>query len=348
MHNDWHIYRKETVRSLRGYGYSLLVSFVFYLVALPRLHGWQSHLRFLKISFIYGTVIFAWIWSLYSIQWAILVHQHVKDQRPLKISWPTHILLSFSGTVFGVLCAMFLESQVTGAAFSMTQLWETILIGLLIATFFQFYYAYKHSAQENLELKTAKAEGELHVLRNQMQPHFLFNSLNSLVALIELNPTSAGEATQKLADLYRLILESSKTQLSPLRQELKIAELYLDMEKIRFGDRLQVSITPLARGMENVEVPSLILQTLVENAVKHGISKSLDGGVVRILIEKKSDGLQIEVLNSGAQELIVSSQGTGLKNTRERLDFIFGKQHGFDLQQSAEGLTSASFLVPGV
>ncbi len=348
MKTEWQIYWKEVRQSLKGYLLAVGVSLTFYLFAIPRLHGAEQHGKFILISMMYGTVVFTWIWCLYAIQLAIMVRQDTKRDRPLKISWPIHIFLSVTGTTFGLLSALYLEAKITGNPFTPAQFLESLLIGLFIAMMFQFYYAYKHSAQENLQLKAAKAEADLHVLRSQMQPHFLFNSLNSLAALIEQNPDTAGAATQKLADLYRLILECSKNQLSPLCKEFQIAELYLDIERIRFGNRLLFVPYQLPKEYQNVLVPSLIVQTLAENAVKHGISKSMEGGFVRLHAQQRADGLHVEVLNSGASLTSTSDGGTGIKNTKERLDLIFGSKHVFALASDAQGNTSASFLIPGV
>lgn len=348
MKTEWQIYWKELRRSLKGYLLAISVSLVFYLFAIPRLHGAEQHIKYLLLSMMYGTVIFTWIWCLYSAQWAIMVRQHIQSERPLRISWPTHIFLSFAGTAFGLLSALYLDSVITGDPFALAQFWESLLVGLFIATMFQFYYAYKHSSQENSKLKAAKVEADLHVLQNQMKPHFLFNSLNSLAALIDQSPVRAGDATQKLADLYRLILECSKNQLSPLRKEFQIAELYLGIEKIRFGDRLIFTSVELPKEYENVLVPSLIVQTLVENAVKHGISKSVEGGFVKLNTCKTTGCLRVEVLNSGAPFSYTDNGGTGLKNTKERLDLIFGSKHIFAIVGDSQGYTSASFLIPGV
>jgi hypothetical protein len=342
MRNEWQIYRKQLRRNLKGYAYAMGVSLVFYLFAIPGLHGAREHLQYFLIALMYSTVIFTWIWCLYALQWALLAG---RKNSTFHLSRPAHFLLGATGTAFGLLNALYLQAWIEGRAFQMADFWPALLVGLFIAAAFQFHHAYKRSSQENLELKATKAESDLHVLRNQMQPHFLFNSLNSLASMIEQNPASAGEATQKLADLYRLILECSQSQLSSLEKELHVARLYLEIEQVRFGDRLRCELPRLTPEFREKKVPSLLIQTLVENAVKHGISPALEGGFVRVNAESGAKGLRIEILNSGSP-LRSLSGGTGLGNSRERLDLLFGPRHELSLRETASGHTSASFWIP--
>ncbi|MGZ3651976.1 MAG: sensor histidine kinase [Bdellovibrionota bacterium] len=337
--DEWQI---QLRRHLKGFGISLAVALVFYLISIPRLHGLHEHVQFILVCALYGMVIYTSIWALYAIQYAILR----KKENPAELSLPLHFFLSIGGCGIGLFLAGEIESRFTGDPFTFPKFWESFLLGIFIALMFQFYYAYKHSSQENLKLKAAKAEAELHALRNQMQPHFLFNSLNSLAALIDLDPAEAGEATQKLADLYRLILDCSKSTFSPLERELKIARLYLEVEKIRFGKRLNFLFPTLSPAEKNLPVPSLVIQTLVENAVKHGIAGSVEGGYVHISLIPQNGSLRVEILNSGAPLGSKRGNGTGLKNTEERLALGYGPRHEFRLSQNGEGLTCASFLIP--
>lgn len=348
MKSEWQDYWAAVRRNLKGYSLALGVSLVFYLFSIPNLSGAGQHVESILICVVYGTVIYSWIMVLYSLYWALLTWRYTEQTRPAKLAWPVHVLLGFSGTALGLISAQLIQSMITGDPFSPNEFLNELTVGVFVALMFMFYYAYKNSAEENLQLRVGKAESDLHVLRSQMQPHFLFNSLNSLAALIEQNPATAGSATQKLADLYRLILECSKNQLSPLVKELQIVELYLQIEQIRFGERLRFSLPEVPEQYRNVLVPSLIVQTLVENAVKHGIAKSVEGGNVQVRIDKKQDGLHLEVINSGAMLSAKLGDGTGLKNTRERLDLVFGAKHRFALASDAQGITSAGFLVPGV
>ena len=189
-----------------------------------------------------------------------------------------------------------------------------------------------------------------------MQPHFLFNSLNSLSELIDADMPEAASMTARLADLYRHILENSKEKTTTLASELAIIRDYLELERLRFGKRLQFVIKSEV-DERSVFVPSLILQTLVENAVKHGISPSIGGGEIEIKATLSSNKwMTIEVLNSGsppkpskdgASQGANKSTGTGLANAKERLTLMYGENHGFYFGLDANGRTIARFSVSG-
>jgi sensor histidine kinase YesM len=181
-----------------------------------------------------------------------------------------------------------------------------------------------------------------------MRPHFLFNSLNSLAELIEAGEERAIDVVYKLADIYRLILANSQLKTAPLTSELEIVERYLEIEQLRFGKRLSFSIT-VAEETGALYAPSLVLQTLVENAVKHGVAKSIDGGHIEVSLTPSADGWhQLSVTNTGAplgDEVTIT--GTGIKNTRARLSLLYGERHNFRLEQMAGGRTVASLKFSG-
>lgn len=330
-------------KTLKGLGMSVGVALVFYAIHFWQLGGAREHVKYILICVMYGFVIYLFIWLMYAIQRLVTARSAGENHR---IPAGTHFFLSMGGSTIGLYVAIHADAWINHEEFTYNQLWQSVLISVFIALMFQFYFAWKHSSQENLKLKAAKAEAELHVLRNQMQPHFLFNSLNSLAALIDSEPATAGEATQKLADLYRLILDCSKTPLSPLEREVRIARLYLEIERIRFGRRLSFQLPSLSPAERDALVPSLVIQTLVENAVKHGIAGSIEGGFVHVTVRRDTGGIRVEVLNSGVPLSKRDGAGTGLRNTEERLSLAFGAAHGFSLGMNSEGLTAAAFLIP--
>jgi sensor histidine kinase YesM len=200
------------------------------------------------------------------------------------------------------------------------------------------------------ELERTQVQAELNAMRSQMNPHFLFNSLNSVSTMASIDPEKAQTMISRLADLYRGILDSSKTATSPLSHEIEIASNYLELEKMRFGDRLTYGISA-PEGLGDVYSPGLLLQTLVENAVKHGIAPSRQGGRVDVTIEAKGGGLyRMTVRNSGQAfngRRESAEGGTGLANTVRRLDLLYGTRHEFMLEQDASGDTVATFLFTG-
>ncbi|MBK8201173.1 MAG: histidine kinase [Bdellovibrionales bacterium] len=262
MRTEWQIYLRETVKSTRSVLLALGVSIVLWLFQLPNTTTDQYAINLL-ISCIYGLTIFTYIWILYALVYAVATHFSIKTGKTIKLTWGIHLPLGFFGMAVGLVTAKWFKSIILGQPFSTSGMLESLMIGSFIALMFMFCYAYKHSAEENLELKATKAETELQVLKNQMQPHFLFNSLNSLSELIETNKDSAADMAMKLSDLYREILENSKKQLAPLSSEVSIIKKYLELEKIRFGDHLVFSIE-VPNNADRIIFPPLVLQTLVE------------------------------------------------------------------------------------
>jgi sensor histidine kinase YesM len=196
------------------------------------------------------------------------------------------------------------------------------------------------------ELERAQIAAELGALREQMRPHFIFNALNNIAAMIPIDGGRATEMLTRLSDLYRLLLDSSKNTTSPLAAELTIVRHYLELQHMRYGSRLKYEIKVSAD--EAVHVPSLVLQTLVENAVKHGIGRAREGGEVILSISPCPEGYHAEVWNSGAPLTSEpsDSSGTGLRNTRKRLDLLYGAGHRFRLFSNAGG-TCAEFYFTG-
>ena len=206
-----------------------------------------------------------------------------------------------------------------------------------------------------IQSKLAQAEAQYNLLETQMQPHFLFNSLNVLSELIYVDPDLACSVTQQLADLYREILTNSKQKFSNLGSEISILKKYIQIQKIRFGDRIRFKCDVGAEYYD-ISVPSLILQTLVENAIKHGISPRQGGGDIELTVSPNADsvfdkrGPMYEMCVSNTGELYKegvkkSTGGTGLQNTKDRLDLFYGRSHGFRIH-SDDKKTYVEFKVP--
>jgi signal transduction histidine kinase len=175
------------------------------------------------------------------------------------------------------------------------------------------------------------ATAQLAALRAQINPHFLFNSLNSIAQLIRTDPDNAEACVERLADIFRYILRRGETEFVPLAEELRMAEAYLEIERARFGERLHVDIRTDPRSLIH-PIPNLILQPLVENAIKHGLSLKLGGGTIRIdaavadgllTLTVRDDGLGMP----GATLARVYERGVGLRNLRDRLQRIYGDAH---------------------
>lgn len=174
-------------------------------------------------------------------------------------------------------------------------------------------------------------EAELYNLRQQLQPHFLFNSLNSINALVSLNPTLARTMIQQLSDFLRGTIKREENSWIPLEEELKHLQLYLDIEKVRFGHRLHTEITNEAR---NAQLPAMLLQPIVENAIKFGLYDTTGDVIITLLAATINNDLVIEVRNPFDAETATVSRGTGfgLSSVQRRLYLLFARA---DLLQTA-------------
>jgi two-component system LytT family sensor kinase len=196
---------------------------------------------------------------------------------------------------------------------------------------------WKREEIQNLELRAAKTEIELNSFKSQMNPHFMFNSLNSIRALVDEDPSKAKHAITTLSGIMRNNLLLGKKQVVSLREELDLVEKYLIIEKIRFEERLKVELD-IAPECLSTEIPPFMLQTIVENGIKHGISSLIEGGTVRVTGRIAEEVLLLEVFNSGNYEPRYDREGFGLNNTRKRLELIYGGQAAFEIQNSEHGV----------
>jgi LytS/YehU family sensor histidine kinase len=190
----------------------------------------------------------------------------------------------------------------------------------------------------NEERLTARlAQAELQALKMQLHPHFLFNTLNTIYNLAPENSRKAQLMISRLSNLLRLSLDHVSSNMVTLQQELEFLDCYLDIEKTRFEERLKV-VEEIDSEALDASVPNLLLQPLVENAIRHGISKKASGGTVSILAARLRDRLTITVTDDGRPPNASSrSNGIGLSNTRARLTQLFGSDFQFEVQPAGEG-----------
>jgi LytS/YehU family sensor histidine kinase len=181
----------------------------------------------------------------------------------------------------------------------------------------------RDAERRGLELQVLAREAELRALRSQLDPHFLFNSLQSISALTTVDPAAARRMCLLLAEFLRETLALGSRDRIPLAAELALVRKFLSVEQVRFGDRLQVAIESADAG--DVPVPPLLLQPLVENAVTHGVAHVLEGGTVRVRAHRHGAGLTITVDNPCDPDRPPGrGTGLGLRNVRERLDSAYG------------------------
>jgi signal transduction histidine kinase len=187
-------------------------------------------------------------------------------------------------------------------------------------------------ALDSAHLETRLVEAQLQSLQRQLQPHFLFNTLNAISGLMRTDVEAADRMMDRLGDLLRMALESSNVQDVPLKEELEILQKYLDIEQVRFADRLRVSMR-IDPDTLDAQVPNFLLQPLVENAVRHGVAPHTRPGRVAIETERAGDRLVIRIRDSGdgvpPHYLTLLNQGVGLTNTRARLEHLYRADHAF-------------------
>jgi hypothetical protein len=217
--------------------------------------------------------------------------------------------------------------------------WATIYVGI------HYLGEVRTAHAERLRLELAMRDTELRALRAQLNPHFLFNSLNSLRGLVTEDPARARDAITGLAALLRYSLQLSRGPMTTLEQELDATRRYLELEALRFEDRLDYSLDVDPRALEHL-VPPMLVQTIVENAIKHGIAELPEGGVVRIEVRKRADDLAIRVTNTGALDRAREQRGIGLANAAERLRLLFGERATLELVASAPDEVSCDVIVP--
>jgi len=209
-----------------------------------------------------------------------------------------------------------------------------------------YFRNYQKMMLDRASLDIALKEAELRALRGQLNPHFLFNALNSIRALIGEHPGRARDAVTLLANLLRGSLHSSEHKLIPLFRELEAVESYLALESIRLEDRLCVT-TSVDPALRETPVPPLCLQTLVENAVKHGISPSLDGGKIEITIAREGGNLLLSVINTpGRIDPGKRIVGVGLRNLRGRVHLLFAGAATLELHQADSDRVAARLRMP--
>ncbi|MDN5205255.1 histidine kinase [Fulvivirgaceae bacterium BMA10] len=236
----------------------------------------------------------------------------------------------FTDEVWMQIKGNFLSAMITRLA----EYW--IIYGLLAA--YDFYKKYQIKAIELAQLETKLTNARLNALKMQLQPHFLFNTLNTISSLMEINVKSAQKTISKLGDLLRTILTSEPKQMITIMEELDYIKSYLDIEQTRFHDRLQVDYQ-VDEKAKSAMVPTMILQPLVENAVKHGFSKISGEGVIIIAAKILDEAmLEIFVRDDGRGSALNSEKlrqkGIGLRNVEERLNQLYNGDYQFTITTS--------------
>ncbi len=224
---------------------------------------------------------------------------------------------------------------------------SVIIFWSLIYFAFHYFENYKKAEIESLIWENAVKEFELRTLRSQLNPHFMFNALNSIRALIKEDPQNAQTAVTKLSNLLRYALKIERSESVPLEEEIDAVKNYLSLEKIRFEERLKYELN-IDSKTERIEIPPMMVQTLVENGIKHGITKRTEGGKINIETSLENSKVHIKIKNTGQidPEAIKISTGFGINNTKHRLSLIYGEKAQFQISNQNEEEVLAELTIP--
>lgn len=238
---------------------------------------------------------------------------------------------------------VFQRSLISSFHVNLVIYWTVIGIGYAL----NYYRKYREEELRATGLQAQLAQAQLQALKMQLHPHFLFNTLNAIAALVRKNENkSATDMLAGLSELLRLALENLGTQEVTLKQEMEFLERYLEIEQIRFGDRLNVRIN-IAPETLDAAVPNLVLQPLVENAIRHGIAQQQSPGVIEINAEHVDGRLRMQVWDNGPGFAKSSNGnlGVGLANIRARLERLYGEQQ-LEIENAEGGGTVVTLIIP--
>jgi hypothetical protein len=273
--------------------------------------------------------------------------------------WPFGIAVSALGGSLGAVIAIRSTEVLVGIHTVPPEFFTRMLaidsvLAVIIGMFMGVYHHMWQEAQiRERKLAATAANAQAYALQAQIAPHFFFNALNSISALIPVDPKGAQQMIGQLAEIFRYIFSSSREELVPLHREITFVREYLTLEKIRYRERLQYEL-PSGETMADLRLPGLTLQPIVENAIRHGIAKRLNGGIIRIEVEPVSTGWCITVSNQydageGPPDLTDKAlfrPRHALENVRERLKLAFGEPAGIVFARDGVDWVRATLTIP--
>lgn len=288
----------------------------------------------------------------------------LSDKQKWMIVLPVHLILSlvFAAVYLGIVAvtteAMRDEPLLLknvwgyfqyrfGRAFHVSVLtyWAVLGFGFALDFYKRLQMREIQSAKTELKLETQLVQAKLDALKMQLNPHFLFNTLNTVSAIMSDDLKGARRMIARLSELLRINLETSHQQKISLKEELDLLNLYLDIERERFKEKLEIKLD-VPTDVWECKVPHFILQPLVENAIKHGIANNKTKGIIEISAKKTGNYLQIQLDDNGAGFSENSENGVGLSNTEERLEKLYGEEFELILSDSETGGVSVLLKVP--
>lgn len=214
---------------------------------------------------------------------------------------------------------------------------------------FEYYYQFQKQKETEHQLRQISLQNELSAIKAQLNPHFLYNVFNTISASVPPEQERTREMIAELADLFRYQLKASRSELVFLRDEIEFLEKYLDLEKARFGDRLIIKMD-IDERLLNENIPSMMIQPIVENSLKHGLASKIEGGEVSISIKKMGDILKFEIKDTGVgikdKNLLKNTEGVGLVNTQLRLEKLYNSKLLFSDNQPTGLIVTFDLNIP--
>ncbi|MGB7393510.1 MAG: histidine kinase [Pricia sp.] len=232
----------------------------------------------------------------------------------------------------------------SGFYFTMFDVMVSILIWTIIYFVIKFILEANQNHLRSLELNAALREAQLNTLKGQVNPHFMFNSLNNIRGLMLEDVEKSRSMMTKLSEMLEYAFEKNKIDAIPLKEEVEMVDNYIALSKIQMEERLRFE-KDIDPDVLNVSIPPMIVQLLVENAAKHGISNLKDGGMIRLKVNKGHEELHIWVANTGTLQIAEGSTQLGLKNIRQRLRLLYRNEATFSLEE-VSGEVVASIKIP--
>jgi len=343
--------------SRKGVGLALLIAFLytlFYTAVLSNVEG----VPFLPA--LIGTALSTSIKGLLLLgSWYFIVREmhafsgwiklgmHVVAGAVFVVAWYYGYLLLFDW-LFGL-------QYLQGGGFLQNSVWVMFSGYLEYAIAFSIIHVIdslkklKQREQQAAQLRELSNQQQIANLKAQLNPHFLFNTLNSINAMVSRDVEQTRNMIAMLSEMLRYSLDSFETERVPLEEEIGFVEKYLELEKHRYGDRLSYAIEVDER-LSNVEIPPMTIQPIVENAVKHGVAPAEDGGAVTIDISRNQKGMKIQVTDTGQgipnPEKLAESDGIGIRNTNKHLKKRYGEEATLQFESEEKGGTKVWFTIP--
>lgn len=320
----------------------------------------EKPVPFSRALFVEGLGCFLWVLSTPFVLW--LARRFRIERNSWRRRVPLHFLmgLGLTSTLLTIDYVVYMFGTSRPANLTLVHILQFIIYNVdrwlltywvivLSSHAFNYYRSFRKGELKAAQLRTQLAQAQLEALKMQLHPHFLFNTLHSISALLNKDVDAARTMISRLGDFLRMTLENAGTQEVPLQQELEFLNGYLEIERIRFQDRLTTSVD-VDPSVLDVRVPNLILQPIVENAMRYAVATNSNPGRIEIMATPRNGMLRIQVKDNGPGLSRAPANGlkhgVGLANTRARLEQLYGSNHRFELANEPAGGFVVTLEIP--